>query len=293
MPKDDLGISDPLVADVDPPLPAEKAAKEVVPVSKIGKDPYFKNQRLMNTVYIARQGDDPGSISEKLFGKDNISILMADNPRLSEGASVGDKIYYNSPNRPDDKKEILTFYEDKKIPAQYYTTKEGDNIQKIGRELLGHDDAWKEIWATNDLQTQALLPAGIKLRYWSGGESVAPPIEPPIMASTDSPDLGAAGTTTTPPPAEPPSDNLPDLTEVSQTEDPSAMPPEATPMPTDIATAAPSAPPAIAKEGGDSLLMVAGIALVSLAILVLIAIQIKNRKRDDGAVPPSMEFTKI
>lgn len=296
MPKDDLGISDPLVADVDPPLPAEKAAKEVVPVSKIGKDPFFKNQRLMNTVYIARQGDDPGSISEKLFGKDNVSMLMADNPRMSEGVSVGDKVYYTSTNRPDDKKEILTYYEDKKIPAQYYTTKEGDNIQKIGRELLGHDDAWKEIWATNDLQTQALLPAGIKLRYWSGGETVAPPIEPPPMASTEPSETSGAATGTTsntPPPSDPPSDNLPDLSEVAQTDDPASLPPETTPMPTDIATSAPTAPPVVTKESGDSLLMVAGIALVGLALIAMVAIQIKNRKKDDGAVPPSMEFTKV
>lgn len=298
MPNEDLGISDPLVADVDPPLPAEKAAKEVVPVSKIRKEPFFsKKGRLINTVYIARAGDDLGTISQKLFEKDNAAILVEDNADLDDGVSIGEKVYYNSPTRSDDRKEILTYYEDKKMPAQYYITKQGDSIQNIGREVLGHDEAWKEIWALNEsLQTQALLPAGLKIRYWSGNELQAPPVEPPIMASTDSPDStsGAAGTTAPATNSDGPTETLPDISQETPTEDPANLPQaEVTPMPSDIATSAPPMPPTLAKEDGDSLLTVAGIAIIGLAVITLVAIQIKNRKRDDGSIPPSLEFTKV
>lgn len=293
-PNEDLGISDPLIAEVDPPLPGEKVAKDAVPVSKIRKEPFgSKAGRLMNAIYIARPGDDGGTISQKLFDKDMKAMLEEDNEDMRRGVNVGDKIYYNSPNRPDDKKEMLTYYEDKKLPAQYYITKDNDNIQKIGREVLGYDDAWKEIWATNEsLQTQAMLPAGLKIRYWSGNEMAEPPPEAPIMAAVDPVDTTSGGST----PAatvSPEPETLPDLTEAS-TEDPGLPPTDATPMPAEIATSAPdAAPPTLAKEGGDSLLTIAGVAIIGLAVLTLVAIQIKNRKRDDGSIPPSLEFTKV
>lgn len=295
MPNEDLGISDPLVSEVDPPLPAERVAKDVVPVSKIRREPFVsKAGRLMNAVYIARPGDDGGVISQKLFDKDMKAMLEEDNEDLRRGVNVGDKIYYNSPSRPDDKKEMLTYYEDKKLPVQYYITKADDNIKKIGREVLGYDDAWKEVWATNEsLQSQALLPAGLKIRYWSGNEMAEPPPEAPIMASADPIETSTSGdeTPAIAAPAEP--ETLPDLSEASM-EDPTMAQTDATPMPSDIATSTPdAAPPATVKENSDSLLTIAAVSIIGLAVLTLIAIQIKNRKRDDGSIPPSMEFTKV
>lgn len=295
VPNEDLGISDPLVADVDPPLPAEKVAMEVVPVSKIRKEPFYMNQRLMNTVYIARQGDDPGTISQKIFNKDNVAILIQDNRLLADGVSVGDQVYYNSPNRSEDKKEILTYYQDKKMAPQYYTTKRGDSIQKIGREVLGHDEAWREVWATNEiLQSQAMLPAGLKIKYWSGNEVQAPP-DAPTLASTENIkssnddqtalDLGA-------PPAET-LESLPDMSQSMPTEDP-VMSSESSPMPSNISVTPPMPAATIAQaESESSLITIAGISLIGLAVVSLIAIQIKNRKRDDGNFPPSLEFTKV
>lgn len=297
LPNEDLGISDPLVAEVDPPLPAEKAAKDVVPISKVRREPFVsKAGRLMNTVYIARPGDDGGTISQKIFDKDMKAMLEEDNEDMRRGVNVGDKIYYNSPNRPDDKKEMLVYYEDKKLPVQYYTTKAEDNIQKIGREVLGYDDAWKEVWATNDsLHSQALLPAGLKIRYWSGNEMAEPPPEAPIMAATDPMETTSHGGDT-PPPAvavAPEPETLPDMSEAPP-DDPT-LAPDTTPMPAEIATTTPDTapPPALVKENGDSLLTIAAVAIIGLAVITLIAIQIKNRKRDDGAIPPSMEFTKV
>jgi hypothetical protein len=300
MPNEDLGISDPLVADVDPPLPSAKAANELVPIAKVSKEPFFRNQRLMNTVYVARPGEDLMTISHKIFEKDNTQTLLTDNQYLLKGVDIGDQIYYNSPNRPDDKKEILTYYEDIKMAPQYYITKKGDNIQKIGREVLGYDDAWKEVWVFNDsLQSQAQLPAGLKIRYWSGNELQTPPEAPVSIGSIGSEDTGSENPES--PPSIPPSaietpETLVDVTgptasmddpEMNMTNDPAAT------MPQEIASPVPVVSPVQATESNESLLTIAGIALIGLAVLSLIAIQIKNRKKEDLSMPPSMEFTKV
>ncbi len=293
VPQEDLGVSDPLVAEVDPPLPSLKAAQEIVPLSKMSKDPFFRNERLMNTVYIVRPNDDLAIISQKIFNEDKTSILFADNPHLSKGIETGDKIYYNSPNRPEDKKAILTFYEDNKMSPQYYVTRKGDDIKKIGREVLGNEEGWKEIWSTNEaLQTQALLPAGLKIRYWSGSEPKA--YEEPAVANNESTAAVGATETPSPPPAETLTEMPPPSPEPATiaTEDPGMS---QAPLPTESLSAMPSTdlPSVKAPEEGSDLMTVAAIAMIAMAGLGIVAIQIKNRKRDDGGMPPSLEFTKV
>jgi hypothetical protein len=298
LPKDDLGESDPLTTEVDPPLPSLKAAQELVQVSKIDKNPFFVNERLMNTVYIARPNEDLGTISQKIYNEDRIANLLADNPTVSRGVAAGDKIYYTSPNRPDDKKAILTYYEDNKMAPAYYSTQQGDDIQKIGRRVLGFEDAWKEIWAINDgLQTQALLPAGLKIRYWSGNELKA----------------GSSDAMSTPSTVESAPSVIPDKVETAEvpidippsqdmgmvnTEDPgmasSSINAEPVPLLPDSSFAPPTTEtPSVNQQNTGSLATMAGIAIVALAVLGLIAIQIKNRKRGDMGIPPSLEFTKV
>lgn len=296
LPQEDLGVSDPLVAEVDPPLPSVKAAQEVVPLSKINKDPFFRNERLMNTVYIVRPNEDLAIVSQKIFNEDKTSILFADNPHLSKGVEAGDKIYYNSPNRPDDKKVILTYFEDNKMSPQYYVTRKGDDIKKIGREVLGHEDGWKEIWATNEsLQTQALLPSGLKVRYWSGSEPKS--FEPSNVASSSEATAAVTGSMTEKEPA--PVETLPEIppsepVATLPTEDPGmATPPP--PMPAESVPMVASANdiPAVKPAENDSLITIAAIAMIAMAVLGIVAIQIKNRRRDDGSLPPSLEFTKV
>ena len=38
---------------------------------------------------------------------------------------------------------------------------------------------------------------------------------------------------------------------------------------------------------------IAAIAMIAIAGIAIVAIQIKNRKKDDGSMPPSLEFTKV
>lgn len=293
VPQEDLGVSDPLVAEVDPPLPSLKAAQEIVPLSKVNKDPFFRNERLMNTVYVVRPNEDLAIISQKIFNEDKTSILFADNPHLSKGLETGDKIYYNSPNRPEDKKAILTFYEDNKMAPQYYVTRKGDDIKKIGREVLGNDDGWKEIWSTNEaLQTQALLPAGLKIRYWSGSEPKV--YEQPVVANNEA--TTSAGTISEKP--TPATETLPEIPPSPEpatiaTEDPGMS---SAPLPTESLSAMPSAaevPAVKAPNESSDLMTVAAIAMIAMAGLGIVAIQIKNRKRNEGGMPPSLEFTKV
>jgi hypothetical protein len=285
VPTEDIGSADPLVAEVDPPLPAEKAAKEIVPVAKVEKDPFYKNERLMNTVYIARPGDDLGTISQKIFNEDRKAALLEDNPHVTKGVEPGDKIYYNSPNRPDDRKAVLSYYEDNKMAPLYYITKKGDDIQKIGRSVLGFEDAWKEVWAENEsLQTQALLPAGLKIRYWTGNE-MKMASEPPTPAATEPPPQQVASVK-----EEVPIDLPPAEPAALPAEDPGLRLNDPTPLPSDTFVSA----PAIDSADKDSNLMtMAGGAIAALAILALVAIQIKNRKRENPGMPPSLDFNKV
>lgn len=301
VPKEDLGVSDPLVSEVDKPLPSIKAAQEIVPVAKISKKPFFENERLMNAVYIARPGEDMQSISMKIYNEDRSSQLFADNGHLNKIVTAGEKIYYNSPNRPDDKKTILTYYEDNKMSPSYYTTEPGDDIQKIGRRVLGYEDAWKEVWAVNDsLQTQALLPAGLKVRYWSGNESKINEVASVDDGADNSADL------TKPPEGTLPQASVDDIEAPIDIPSPASMPedfasnqdPMAAPINTEPVPLLPDAPagvPAVTDptKGNDSLATMAGIALVGLAGVALVAIQIKNRKKNDQGLPPSLEFTKV
>jgi hypothetical protein len=298
VPQEDLGVSDPLVAEVDPPLPSVKAAQEIVPLSKINKDPFFRNERLMNSVYLVRPNEDLAIISQKIYNEDKTSQLFADNPHLSKGIETGDKVYYMSPNRPEDKRTILTYFEDNKMAPQYYVTRKGDDIKKIGREVLGAEDGWKEIWATNDtLQTQAQLPSGLKIRYWSGTEPKAFDPSSTTLASSGTEATGA-GIVNDKDSAPPQPETLP---EIPPSPEPIAMSSEDPSMSNASAQISPDQMPSMPASGNvptvqaadDSVLTVAAIALIAMAVLGIVAIQIKNRRSQSSSMPPSLEFTKV
>jgi len=88
---------------------------------------------------------------------------------------VGDKVYYNSPQRPNDSQSLLTYYEDLSLSPQVYTIQAGENIRTISKNLLGNANSWKEIWATNpSIQSKGNVEDSYELRYWNeGGPAVA------------------------------------------------------------------------------------------------------------------------
>ncbi|MCB0364171.1 MAG: hypothetical protein H6624_13725 [Bdellovibrionaceae bacterium] len=246
--------------------------KKWVPVKKIASTPYRKNGVLVNAVYLARPDDTMDGISQKIYGANKKEELYKVNTTLrSRGVKVGDKVYYNSPRRPADENQLMTFYEDSGMSADIYTAKDGENIRVISKKLLGNENSWKEVWATNaDVESKGELAEGTQLRYWAAGAAApAPPPmaaapaddempevggptdEPPEMAMTDELPPPPAGDFEAPPPPPPP-------TEVADLDTPPPPPPgdfEAPPPPPPPVGAGsveppPPPPPAEPPPGG-------------------------------------------
>jgi len=121
----------------------------------------------LNAVYVARKGDTMKSLSDKIYSKNRIKDFKKWNPSLSTKLRVGDKVYYNSPQRAEDTTKMLTFYEDNGVPAQLYTAKDGDDLKSVAKVLLGDRNGWKELYVTNpNLESKDKLGGGTELRYW-------------------------------------------------------------------------------------------------------------------------------
>lgn len=304
LPQEDLGEPAPLLADTGEVTPSQEVSQAVVPLAKIQRNAYFdrETKKLMNTVYIVRPDDkDIVEISKKLLGTDKSKEIIASNKHLNGRADVGDKIYYNSPNRPQDTSELLTYYEDSKIDPQYYVTKKDETIRGVGQKLLGFDEAWKELYAINDsVKAQGALPAGLKIRYWSGDkvEASVPPPEEMKPLAIEAPEIISQESNDEAVPEEVPFEE-PSLPEVNipPTSSPGAVPVAPVPLPpTDIEVMPPNAAAKNKQEGSSSpsLFMILGGALIAIGIAVLVAIQIKNRKKKgEEEIPPSLEYTQV
>ena len=197
------------------PTPVAKTSSGGSPLLKIsGTTPYqSKDGGWINTVYVARPGEKLEEISQKIFGADKTKDLKAikENSYLKWRAPKGgDKVYYVSPNRPDDSAKTLMYFEDMGMVPETYVAKKGENLKKVSKELLGYDGAWKEVWTSNAVESKVSLKEGEMIRYWkTGGEVMAmtPPSPPPADSSAppagatvmDSSQAPPATATTTPP----------------------------------------------------------------------------------------------
>jgi len=147
--------------------------KKPAPLQHIKDMPFEKGGQLLNTVYVAREGDTVKIVSMKLFGEDHSKQLKKANPSLKNKLKVGEKVYFNSPARPDDHDRMMVVYEDEGLPPSVYTTKEGDTLKALGKEWLGNENGWKEIYAINrDLASTKKLPPGTELKYWPSSVSL-------------------------------------------------------------------------------------------------------------------------
>lgn len=140
-----------------------------------------KDGAWINTVYIARPKEKLADISMKIFGADKTKELkkITENSYLKyRSVKAGDKIYYTSPNRPDDSTKTMLYYEDMGMVPEIYIAKKGENLKKISKELLGYNNAWKEVWASNAMESKTSLNDGETIRYWKiadGAVASAPP----------------------------------------------------------------------------------------------------------------------
>jgi hypothetical protein len=173
------------------PTPVSKPAASVPMKKVLEVIPYQdKSGGWVNTLYIARPSEKLADISMKIFGADKSKDLKAisENRYLkSRSVRAGDKIYYVSPNRPDDSTRTISFYEDMGMIPETYVAKEGESLRKISKELLGYDNAWKEIWATNGVTSKTTLKDGETLRYWKAGAEMmtsTPPSPPPVAENS-------------------------------------------------------------------------------------------------------------
>lgn len=139
-----------------------------VPVKKIVTYPFRKSGFLINAVYIVRPGDTLEGISQKIFQSDKTEELLQMNSHFRrKKIKVGNKLYYNSPQRPLDNNNLLVFYQDQGFPSESYISSKKENIRDISQNLLGDKDSWKEIWAINqDVKSKWMIPSGTKLVYW-------------------------------------------------------------------------------------------------------------------------------
>ena len=175
--------------------PADAAPKPSL--KKVQDTPFHEGGQLLNAVYVARKGDNYSKIAKNIYGdKKKASDLKAANPTISS-VNVGDKIYYNSPVRPTDDAMMKNFYEDTGAQPEVYVAKEGDDLKKVAKNILGNKNAWKELWVTNkDLESKGKLTAGTEIHYWKGSTTVASSMgdqsKPEKHSETASAGLGGA-----------------------------------------------------------------------------------------------------
>jgi len=298
---------------VDAPMEEPAPAKVWLPLLKVKSASFDSGGTNLNRVYLGRPGDTAKGVAEKIYGDSSRSSdLRKWNGFLSRGVKNGDKIYYSSPTNPTDT-NMLTYYEDVSIPAQNYTSREGDNIREVSKTLLGNTDSWKEIWATNpDIESKGDIPAGLNIRYWPEGTVAAPilannppPTDPNQFGQDPSGQFGQDPLAQQPPlgqdplgmpPADPlaqndpvaqvpPTDPLAQPTPASDptmagTTEPPPPPPPADPPPSDPSTqAATGADPVAGTDEADQMMTMGLAGIVLLAAGAVFFLMRRNRSR--------------
>jgi hypothetical protein len=284
------------------------APKVKAPLQKVATAPWQVGKSWMNTVYFARSGDSLKKISKTIYGKNNSAALKKGNPTFnSRDVKPGDKIYYNSPNRPDDSARMLTYYEDNGIAPETYVAKAGDNIRTVSKKLLGNKDSWKEVWATNAVESKSDLAEGTELRYWATAPApahvaaAAPPVHqeqappaPPadIPPPPPAPDMAAAEMPPPPAPDMPPPPEAPHMDQAQ-----ADLPPPPPPMPeAEMAPPPPPPPPPPAEAAhhqvaeetaasplgmdNDTTMALAVVGLAAAGLAILIVMRKKRKQRD-------------
>lgn len=180
----------PIVESAPVAKPAGSTLKKVALTT-----PYQHTGGWVNTVYVARPGEKLKQISQTIFGSDKSKELkgIAENSYLkSRSVKAGDKIYYISPNRPDDSTKTILYYEDMGMVPETYTAQAGDNLKKVSKKLLGYDKAWVEMWTSNPVESKTKLAEGEVLKYWKSASSIAPVSTTTLAQNTPPADSGNA-----------------------------------------------------------------------------------------------------
>lgn len=206
--------------------------------------PYKAASGWVNTVYVARPGETLKDISQKIFAADKSKELKktAENSYLkSRSVKAGDKVYYVSPNRPDDSGKTLLYYEDMGMVPEMYVAKKGDNLKKVAKQILGYDKGYVELWTSNSVESKAKLNEGDTLRYWRSASGVMTtaqnnrPDKPTLIDPPQAPQQNLAANTS--PPVQPEMQMPP-----PPTENTTSLPPPPNPNSAATANTAPPQP---------------------------------------------------
>ena len=308
LPGPDLTVTEPspnlssLGTAGDSDFLAPAGVPQKIPVKKIKSYPYRRAGVLVNAVYIARSGDDLSSISQKIFGTDHTADLLSVNPNLHRGVDVGDKVYYNSPNRPNDSENLLFYYEDIGAQSQQYNVARNDNIRDLAEQFFGERESWKELWATNpEVESKWTLSEGLVLRYWASAVSAPPldppeevvqedvhPLTPPMPEEVGVPDLAGDITSGEIPPSQPSEEpSLGEELSPPTFPDTAGEVPPPPPVPDPLSEPPPplgmSEPPAngmgdLLEDDTSLMILVIGIVIVMFGLLIAIRKKSKRRK---------------
>lgn len=331
-PTDTLSSAPPPALDTPPPLETSSGLTESVPpvattdekpkpsLKKVASAPWQVGKVWFNTVYFARPGDSLSKISQKIYGDESrVKELKKGNPTVSENVKPGTKVYYNSPNRPDDSSTVKTFFEDNGIAPKTYIAKKGDNIRTVSKDLLGYKNAWQEVWASNAVESKGELDEGTELKYWSDEPVAAVAKTQSTEAPPPSGDMGMnnpppADPSMAPPPIEPPPPP-PDMAQAPIPPPPpdmaappppppaEAMAPPPPPPPAEMAPPPPPPPMAPPPKAHDALagsplegmdqdtMMIIG--LVGVGLILMVSMFIRNKKRRQREFEQAMNETQV
>ncbi|MBC7457579.1 MAG: hypothetical protein H7235_04830 [Bdellovibrionaceae bacterium] len=269
--------------------------------------PYKQGEGFVNTVYIARPKEKLADISRTIYGMDKSKELKSINGFLkSRSPKGGDKVYYISPNRPTDSSRTITFYEDTGMMASNYVAAKGENLHKVSKKLLGYDNAWKEVWTTNEISSKTKLAAGDSIRYWRAADQIqtsptlaqndgpAKIVDSPNQMPEQMPPTKEVAMNTPPPqemaPHQPQAQELPPPPDINQQVVQQELPSPPPPPPPQELAAAPVAPvkqhnmeeePAV-EEGAmhsDTTMMI-GVVAVLVAALALVLVRRNKKKKE-------------
>lgn len=303
------------IPPADTAAPTENKPIEVAApkpsLKKIKDMPFKEGEQLLNSVYVARPKDTFSSISKLIYGDaTHVKSLKSGNPTVKT-VRAGDKIYYNSPQRPTDESMMKVYYEDVGQVPETYTAKEGDDLKKLSKELLGFSGAWKEVWAINPVESKDKLTEGTTLRYWKGAPPASSEVAPsaPTMAGT----TGGMPTEMPPPPMPTQAEPMmppppPPMNEVSVPPPPPPMP-EMAPPPTNMGSTAPPPsvdtppPPPVAVQppmdnppprpkkavqaeasGMDDMMMLGAVGVLVVGIAAIVIMRKRKQQKEMAAV---------
>ncbi len=274
------------------PMPVEEKPK-ALPLLKVDSVPRKENGINLNTVYVTRSGESLKTISQKIYSADKVSEFKANNPGLKNKPSVGTKIYYQSPNRPDDETKVLTYYEDVGMTPEVYVAQSGDDLKKVAKKILGGKEAWKELWVTNSFESKGKLDEGTEIRYWKTPDELA-------KTQNTSPDLGATGALPEPSATNDQANQLPPPPDMAKNDFPPPPPvdnslPPPPPPPSDAMAPPPPPPPmdqakkskhdettedqAVAMDE-DTMMALGAVGISAAALAALIVIRRKRKMKD-------------